>query len=309
MLDYVRTIGRRLQAASPPELAIGNVARRVLGLIREAQDSPSDEANVDVEGKSARTIADNQTSLLFAGLDRYNVQSDKSVPMDKIIEDVQEGLSLLLTEIREADGQVSDTALDHIHASETVLTYGSSYIVQRFLLRAAKARRFTVIQVEGYPNEHRLTHETVMKGMYDEEKDAGQRLKSLSAAGINVIVVPDSAIFAVMTQVSKVFLPIHVGFPNGGFVSAAGSSLVAQAAQAHRVPVVALGAIYRLTPMPALNIEELIEDGDAGRVTDYRDLDDSIDVINPISDYVSPELVNLFVTNMWVASIFLLLSR
>lgn len=298
MLDNVRLIGRRLQAASPQELAIGNVARRVLGLIREAQDSPSDEANVDVGGNPARTKAVNQASILFPGLDGHMTGPSKNVPMEKIVEDVQEGLSLLLTEIREADGQVADTALDHIHANETVLTYGSDYVVQRFLLRAAKSRKFTVIQVEGYPNEHCSTHETVMKGMHDEEKDAGQRLKSWSAAGVTVIVVPDSAVFAVMSQVSKVFLPIHVGFPNSGFVSAAGSSLVAQAAEAHRVPVVALGAIYRLTPMPALDSEELIEDGDAGRVTDYKDLDDAINVINPISDYIPPDLVSLFVTNM-----------
>lgn len=299
LLNHVRSIGRRLQAAAPNELALGNIARRVLGLIREAQDAPADEEKENAAPATKQKKRVTQPVGIFAGLGKDDEVKD--VPIEKIKEDVLEGLDLLLDEVRAADGQVADSALDHIHANETVMTYGSSLTVQRFLLAAAKRRKFTLLQVDGYPNQHRTTHDTTVNGLnvYDDERDSKQRLKSLIVAGITVIVVPDSAIFAVMPKVSKVLLPIHVGFPNGGFVGSAGCGMVAQVANAHRVPVVALGAIYKLSPIHPSDPQLLTQLGDSSALAYHGSrLPDEVELINPTTDYITPDLVNLFVTNM-----------
>lgn len=280
---------------------ISNIARRVLGLIREAYEAPaSDETEPTIKPSKRST---NPSSDLFSGLDGSISTLTTDAPLGTIREDVLEGLGLLLDELRASDSQVADSALDHIHAAEILLTYGSSLTVQKFLLAAAKKRKFTVIVVEGYPNQHRATHETAMHGLsvYDDEEARNVRLpKTLSAAGVSVILVPESAVFALMSQVSKVLLPIQVGFPNGGFVGAAGCSMIAQAAQEHRVPVVALGAVYKLSPEHPYDPEGLEEVGDSMAIAGYDDdaFPEGVEVLNPVTEYVSPELVDLWVTNM-----------
>lgn len=298
----MRTTARRLQSASPHELVISNIARRVLGLIREAYEAPaSDETAAAAPSKHSRRST-NQSSDLFAGLDGRTSSLATDAPLDAIREDVLEGLGLLLDELRASDSQVADSALDHIHAAEILLTYGSSLTIQKFLLAAARKRKFTVIVAEGYPNQHRATHETVVNGLsvYDDEEDRNVRLKTLRAAGVSVILVPESAVFALMSQVSKVLLPIHVGFPNGGFVGAAGCNMIAQAAQEHRVPVVALGAVYKLSPEYPYDPEALEEVGDTMAIAGYDDdaFPEGVKVVNPVTEYVGPDLVDLWVTNM-----------
>lgn len=280
---------------------MGNIVRRVLGLIREAYDAPADEEKETSEPSTKQKKRIAQGSKLLAGLNGENAEGLKDVSMSKIKEDVLEGLELLLDEIRAADGQVADSALDHIRANETVMTYGSSLTVQRFLLAAAKRRKFTLLQVEAYPNQYHATQETTVYGfnVYDDERDSKQRLKPLIAAGVTVVIIPDSTVFAVMPQVSKVLLPIHTGFPNGGFVGAAGCEMIAQAAKAHRVSVIALGAIYKLSPVQPCDIDALTETGETGPVLNGgRELPADVEVMNPITDYVAPDLVDLFVTNM-----------
>lgn len=78
--------------------------------------------------------------------------------------------------------------------SEIILTLGKSRTVESFLKYAAKTRRFQVIVAETGPEY------------------AGQELAvSLAAAGLDTTLIPDSAIFAVMSRVNKVILGCHAG--------------------------------------------------------------------------------------------------
>jgi len=71
----------------------------------------------------------------------------------------------------------------------------------------------------------------------------------LAKAGIKVTLVQDSAVFAVMSRVDKVFLSTHGIMANGGIISHNGALMMAHAAQAHSVPFFAMGSIYKLTPL------------------------------------------------------------
>ena len=162
----------------------------------------------------------------------------------------------------------AESALDHIHSNETILTHTSSQTVQKFLMTAARKRKFTVIHAEAYPNDHEATHATIVnggkKGAPDDD-DADERWRPLTSLGITVILIPDSAVFALMSRINKVILAPHTVLANGSLLAAAGASTIALAAKTHHVPVVVLSGVYKLSPVYPFDTEELIEYGDPSK--------------------------------------------
>ena len=217
--------------------------------------------------------------------------------------EVVEGIQEILEELTQADDQIAGYALEHIHSNEVILTHTSSVTVQKFLLKAATKRKFTVIHAEAYPNNHEETHAAAVgniKGDSDEDLGAEKFQKALTAAGITVILVPDSAVFALMSRVNKVILGTHVVLANGGLVAAAGAKAIAKAAKLHSTPVVALSGVYKLSPVYPFDMDSLMENGDPSKVIGYDDggFMDKIKIENPLFDYVPVELVNLYITNL-----------
>jgi translation initiation factor eIF-2B subunit beta len=180
--------------------------------------------------------------------------------------------------------------------------------VQKFLLKAASNVKFTVIHVESYPNDHENLHAMVMESRQDGDEEDGEDdgmntddfEKPLTAAGITVIVITDAAVFALTSRVNKVILATHAVIANGGLVAAAGARIIAKAASRHRTPVIVVSGVYKLSPEYPFEFESLIEYGDAGKVLSYEDGDlvDKLEVDNPLFDYVPPELVDIYVTNL-----------
>jgi translation initiation factor eIF-2B subunit beta len=75
------------------------------------------------------------------------------------------------------------------------MTFGGSRTVEEFLKAAGKKRKFEVIVPETAPSYR------------------GQELAlSLSKAGIETTLIPDSSIFAMMARVNKVIVGTHAGF-------------------------------------------------------------------------------------------------
>jgi translation initiation factor eIF-2B subunit beta len=218
--------------------------------------------------------------------------------------DVIDGMRELLDELEIVDEQIAGNALEHIHSNEIILTHSSSLTVQKFLLAAARKRKFTVVHVEGYPNDSEAVHDTLLNGAKPESSgrstDEDERFKPLTSAGITVILIPDSAVFAIMSRVNKVILATHSVLANGGLVAACGAKMIAQAAKMHQTPVVVLSGVYKLSPIYPFDIEELIEYGDAGAVAKYEDRSfvEKVDVVNPLYDYVEADLVDLYISNL-----------
>lgn len=213
------------------------------------------------------------------------------------------GIEEIIDELVQVDDQIAAFAKEHIHSNEIILTHTSSRTVQNFLLKAAEKRKFTVYHVETFPNDHEDTHAALMGASMKEEVDdmsAETFEKSLTAAGITVILITDAAIFALMSRVNKVILATHAVIANGGLVAAAGARIIAKAAQRHRTPVIVLSGIYKLSPEDPFEFDSLIEYGDTGKIISYDDGDliDKVDVDNPLYDYVPPDLVDLYITNL-----------
>ena len=384
LIERVQQVGQRLLAAQPREMAIGNIVRRVLGVIREEAEEDRDgetsgysEAGTDSRPHSAgendsrvpevsgavsrapfpcppqsdrdqsslepredgafqrppllaahasyantNTVMTSMFSLLSHP--RSNVASATATPGSQspgsypplsntalanltaakdLRAEVVEGIQEILEELNQADDQIAGYSLEHIHSNEIILTHTSSITVQKFLLKAAAKRKFTVIHAEAFPNNHESTHATVIgkaKGESDDELRPESFQKSLTAAGITVILIPDSAVFALMSRVNKVILDTHIVLANGGLIAAAGAKAVTKAANMHRTPVIVLSGVYKLSPVYPFDIDPLMENGDPGRMIGYGegDLVNKVELENPLFDYIPPELVDLYITNL-----------
>lgn len=388
LIERVRKVGQRLIAAQPREMAVGNIVRRVLGLIREVEETgldagafseaeQSDEAhgthnnslhrpahnsafsplnhsasgpsnvNLRQESPSPADFNDSmgahrpplltshtsyatgpQVTSLFGLLSHPDEPSPAVTPpagaqspvskgslrgLGSISESAQnkmdvkaeviDGIKELVDELDIVDDQIAASALEHIHANEIILTHTSSQTVQKFLIAAARKRKFTVIHAEAYPNDHVDTHATILTGGKkgdDDDEEADERWKPLISMGIQVIMIPDSAVFALMSRVNKVILAPHTVLANGGLIAATGALTIAQAAKVHQTPVVVVSGVYKLSPVYPFDMEELVEYGDPGKVIDFQqgDLVENVDVNNPIYDYVGADLVDLYITNL-----------
>lgn len=156
----------------------------------------------------------------------------------------------------------------------------------QFLKAAAKKRKFQVVVCEGAP--HFGGRETA---------------KVLAGAGIDTILVNDSATFALMARVNKVLLPAHAVLANGGLIAPSGSNLVALAAKSNSVPVVVVTGMFKLCPLFPHEGQDTLNDlVSPCSIVEYAEMNEKliedVEFINPVHDYISPSLINLYVTNI-----------
>ncbi|KAL8965644.1 MAG: hypothetical protein Q9197_006407, partial [Variospora fuerteventurae] len=373
LIQRVQQVGQILVASQPKELAVGNIVRRVLGVIRDEveENRDGDWGHINAENERQPRIpppvsndalesvgsagtgllttqTPNERSLLWTPHASYvagianaptatsllsllshplskvsslsetrdtqspGCPSASKVPGQSVVQggqylraEVVEGIQEIIDELGQAEDQIASYALDHIHATEIVLTLIPSMTVQNFLLRAASKRKFTVIHVETstYEQQHMSARLILGSSNSDHEENPVRFRQALTVAGVAVIVVPFSAVFALMSRVSKVILDSHVVLADGGLVAMAGAKAVAQAANIYRTPVVVLSAIYKLSPAHAFDTGGLVDFGDPTRLSAFAErgsLTEGNDVENPLYDFVPPDLVNLYLTNLLV---------
>lgn len=224
----------------------------------------------------------------------YNIKNEVITLIDHFMEEMQNLYS-----------HISEKASEHIHAkyfpqkeiffffplipkietneSEVILTIGKSKTVEHFLVAAARKRQFEVIVAESAP------------------KGVGKLMATeLANNKIKTTIISDAAIFAIMARVNKVIIGVHAVLANGGLLACTGAAMLCSAAKYHNVPVVALVPLYKLTPLfPNENQDTFNDLNSPAQVLPFEEADSKGDVVvkNPGFDYVSPENVNLFITN------------
>jgi translation initiation factor eIF-2B subunit beta len=374
LMSRVRQVGTRLIKAQPREIVIGNMVRRVLGLIREVSSNdddgdiamsdagtmtplpetpqrpgyqssissfPQGDLGISFDGGSparrppiphshtspAPPLVRSTTSL-FWFFPQAEPGSQSSTPVhgspalgslqapfryeqkdfSSIKTDALSGIGEILDEIDSASEQVAEHALTYINSNDTILVQGGSSTIHDFLYAAAsKKRKFTVYFVDGAPNNTTDTRNQLLTGSNTisattdpDEGDSQLRdhIKPLAALGITVVIIPDSAVFAIMSYVNKVLLAPNAVLSTGALLAKVGASNIASAAQAHKVPVLALAGIYKLSPTTPSDPVMLREIGDAGALGGSDDLWEGIEVVNPLWDLVQATKVNLYITNL-----------
>jgi translation initiation factor eIF-2B subunit beta len=321
LLYLLRGLGREMHAVGGfREPAIGNVVRRIMAAVREeaAREAQEESASASSPKGGARTPSSRQSeqggrlslqSMLWA-LPQH-VRRSRSTASNRrgdsfaseaeleteypamyyssrpdLKQAVMEAIQEILTDLEELHKNINEQATDQIHVGEIILTCGRSKTIELFLkATAAKKRQFQVVVCEFAP--HYGGHEMA---------------KSLAEAGIDTIVINDSATFAMMARVNKVLLPAHAVLANGGLVASSGCNMVALAAHHNSVPVVCVTGMFKLCPMYPHEGQDTLNDlVSPSSVTDYAGMSDQllsgVEFVNPVHDYIKPEHVSLYVTN------------
>ncbi|ONI26775.1 hypothetical protein PRUPE_1G044800 [Prunus persica] len=326
LIDAVRGVGGRLIDANPVELAVGNIVRRVLYIIREEElslqageltlSSQDSDREIDEEDdklflSSAATYQrilhpPSLATLLGSKTDtppachpsasrNHDIEgkADKSPSSLTLKRHIMEAVNDLIEDIKTCHEQIADQAVELIHQNEVVLTLGHSRTVKKFLCAAKeKKRSFQVVVAEGAP------------------KYLGHVLaKGLAAKGLQTTMIADSSVFAMISRVNMVVVGVRAVLANGGVIAPVGINMVALAARKHAVPFVVVAGTYKLCPLYPNNPEVLLNDMRCpSELLSFGEFSDCIDfsigseapllhVLNPAFDYVPPELVSLFVTD------------
>lgn len=193
----------------------------------------------------------------------------------------------VVNELETTHEDVARGAREHIHSSEVILTLGHSRTVEAFLKAAFRDRKFTVIVLESAPSF--LGHPMAA---------------SLAEHGIPTMLVPDSSLHAIMPRVTKVIFGAHSVSANGGLFALAGSLACALAARTHAKPVVVTTGQFKFAPAWNLYHEfHALDFEGPGPVIGYDHNGggggyEGVEVVDPHYDYIRPELINLYATNV-----------
>lgn len=77
----------------------------------------------------------------------------------------------------------------------------------------------------------------------------------------------------------------------------AGSRLIAEAAKSFQIPVICCAGIFKLSPEVVFDEASMEPGHPVDQVLPFAEWEDS-ELVNPSNEYVPPELIDLFVTNV-----------
>ncbi|KAG8682541.1 GCD complex subunit gcd7, partial [Ceratobasidium sp. 395] len=204
LLAMLRSVGTRLVAAQPKEIAVGNMVRRVIHQVREEYHANTGGAEAETSHPglartntlSAMSSPDGSTLSLanFVLLGRPRTTARPLREQEKGTDDLNRrslatkpalisAIQEIVDELETVFEGVAKNAKNHIHADEIVLTIGYSRTVEAFLKAAAHEKKFTVIVAETAP-----------------AYTGHQMATALSQHNISTFLVPDSSLFALMSR-------------------------------------------------------------------------------------------------------------
>jgi len=202
--------------------------------------------------------------------------------------EVIDGIEEIMDEISQVADQIASFAEVQIHPGDYILVHRPSPTVERFLIKAAAKRQFTVL----------IASSTPPKGGSDAPY-ASLR-KKLNAAGVKTINVMSSGLVAYMPKVNKVVMGASAVLPNGAIISDGGLGLVARAAHEFSKPVIVLSGVYKLCPEVAYDLEAAVELGDSSSYVSFADgpIVNGVEVENAVTELVPPEMIDMYITNL-----------
>nr|XP_046920354.1 translation initiation factor eIF-2B subunit beta-like [Dermatophagoides farinae] len=275
MIEKVQEIGKILIKEQPTEPVIDNMVKRILKIIRE-------------EFNHIRGIRDDEGFESIINLWSHNQQCKEEATLEEmtIVKDsISIAIGELLSELETSGENIAQQAMEHIYWDEVILTIGRSKTVEAFLkFVAKKKRKFQVIVAECGPDNN--GHDLAI---------------SLAKENINTILIHDSAIFSVMSRVNKVIIGTHSIMANGGIKSVSGTYTLALAAKQYSVPFIVCTGMFKLTPKHMASYDQMAFNkfSSPEKVLNYEySYSVECQVVNPAFDYVPPELITIFVSNI-----------
>ncbi|KAF0987433.1 hypothetical protein HZS_3070 [Henneguya salminicola] len=272
----------------PHAIVAENVSLRILRMVSNAmKNKVEEESDMECETlqlllRSHRTHIDLSRSLL-----QENHHMDENI--STFLDNLKEELQTYKNELDACAEDISYQSIQYIHSNETVMVYGHSRTIEMFLKHAAKKRKFRVIVCQTSPDQ--VGHIMV------------ERLSSFP--NIQITLIPDSCIYAMMARVNKVILSCYSISADGSVCSRAGANALALSASVYGIPILVCTGLYKLSPRYHFSSSVCGRDVDysflvsPAPILDYYTSNTlpGVHVLNPSFDYIPASLISLFITN------------
>ncbi|KAF5204403.1 Translation initiation factor eif-2b subunit beta [Thalictrum thalictroides] len=296
LIDAIKAVGEQLIAANPVELAVGNVVRRVLHIIRE-------------EDLSLATTAIGGLGLSAGSDDEDNVEQDDHPGLSAAAVAAASRFTLRAPSLHTLLEGIPDPTAVHHTSSSGGDSEGKSKSADKSL-RIRKLKHDVIEAVNQLLQEIDTCHELIAEQAVEhihqneviltlgrsrtvmeflcaaKEKKRSFRVfvaegapryqghilaKELVARGLQTTVITDSAVFAMISRVNMVIVGAHAIMANGGVIAPVGLNMVALAAQRHAVPFVVVAGSHKLCPLGGHNPSYMYR-----LIADYYSADDFV---------------------------------
>ncbi|KAK4271154.1 hypothetical protein QN277_019889 [Acacia crassicarpa] len=332
LIDAVRAVGEQLIAANPVEIAVGNIVRRVLHIIREEDLSLATDAiaglGISAGSDDEDDVEQDDHPVLSAAAVAAAARSTLRPPsLQTLLEDMPDSAAVPHTSSSggESEGKsrsadkgsrgrklkhdvieaVNDLIQDISTCHEQIAEQAVEHIHHNEVILTLGSSRTVLEFLCAAKEKKRSFRVFVVEGA---PRYQGHVLaKDLAARGLQATVITDSAVFAMISRVNMVIVGAHAVMANGGVIAPVGLNMVALAAQRHAVPFVVLAGSHKLCPLYPHNPEVLLNElRSPSELLDFGEFSDCLDsasgagslhVVNPAFDYVPPKLVSLFITD------------
>ena len=323
LILLVKYLGKILSTVDPVQFCIGNTIKKILHIIREEinQSTKEEQNNIqnnpELLGNKIKEAKKNLKDLKsfeffkdFDSLDLERVESENSseknsterlyefkklgsdAPItEENINSILEEISNLISEINSISETITKQKeiKDLISDGDIILTSNYSEQVAKILAENKKTKNFKVFVCESAPKLR--------------EKSQVEELKKIK---LDLTVIEDDDIYSVMKKYTKVKVLLGAKgiLVNGGLITYGGAYNICLLAKMFSNPVIIVGGTTKLTPMYSfkheLYNEYLSPDLIFGKNMDYKGDISNIQFNNPSLDYVPPNLISMYATDIGI---------
>eukprot|EP00873_Tetraselmis_striata_P033444 jgi/Tetstr1/453708/TSEL_040664.t1 len=287
LIEDVKKYGARMQEAKPTEIAIGNMVRRVLSLIRDeaAQDREGEQEELASAPTTSQAAAapsqEGALSKAFREVKSANLGLHNLLDVGPITPFLQSSAEATRAQM-ETSSIVSDTdymsefggeggrgkkksnrspqwksktnvietlneLIDELDLIETQISMQGHEHIHANEVILTMNFSHTALKFFQEASKKRSFQVVVAEGT--PQNDGHTMATELAKSGIKTTAITDSAIFAMMARVNKVIIGAKAVLANGGVIAPVGSHVVALAARRHAVPLVVLVGLHKLSPL------------------------------------------------------------
>ncbi|XP_011020371.1 PREDICTED: translation initiation factor eIF-2B subunit beta-like [Populus euphratica] len=309
LIDAVRAVGEQLIVANPVEVAVGNIVRRVLHIIREEDLSLTTAAIAGLNLSAASDGDDDDDDDDDCERDEHTVLSAAAAAaaarnalrppsLQTLLEDMPESVAIPHTYSSGGDSEGKSKSADKSSRTRRLkhdVIEAVNELIQDINTCHEQIAEQAVEHI--HQNEVILTlgsSKTVLEFLYAaKEKKRSFRVfvaegapryqghllaKELVTRGLNTTLITDSAVFAMISRVNMVIVGAHAVMANGGVIAPVGLNMVALAAQKHAVPFVVLAGSHKLCPLYPHNPEVLLNElRSPSELLDFGEFSDCLD--------------------------------
>ena len=323
LILLVKYLGKILSTVDPVQFCIGNTIKKILHIIREEINQSTKEEQNNIQNnpellgnkikEAKKNLKDLKSFEFFKDIDSLDlerVESENSseknsterlyefkklgsdAPItEENINSILEEISNLISEINSISETITKQKeiKDLISDGDIILTSNYSEQVAKILAENKKTKNFKVFVCESAPKLR--------------EKSQVDELKKIK---LDLTVIEDDDIYSVMKKYTKVKVLLGAKgiLVNGGLITYGGAYNICLLAKMFSNPVIIVGGTTKLTPMYSfkheLYNEYLSPDLIFGKNMDYKGDISNIQFNNPSLDYVPPNLISMYATDIGI---------